>query len=50
MPYEIKIKDQETGKEIRQEIETLKQMKWILLQYKNRTIELEVRKIKERSR
>lgn len=50
MPYKIKIKDQETGKEIREEIENLKQLKLILLQYKHRTIDLEVREIKKRSR
>lgn len=46
MSYIIKIIEQETGKEIREEIETLKQLKWILMQYQNNLIDFEMREKK----
>lgn len=46
MSYIIKIIEQETGKEIKEEIETLKQLKWILMQYQNNLIDFEMREKK----
>lgn len=46
MSYIIKIIEQETGKEIKEEIETLKQLKWILIQYQNNLIDFEMREKK----
>lgn len=46
MSYIIKIIEQETGKEIKEEIETLKQLKWLLMQYKNNLIDFEMREKK----
>ena len=41
--YKITIKDQKTGEEIRKEIQTLKELKWLLLEYKDQLIDFEMR-------
>ena len=43
MPYKITIKDQKTGEEIKKEIATLKELKWLLLEYKDQLIDFEMR-------
>lgn len=43
MPYKITIKDQKTGEEIKKEIETLKELKWLLLEYKDQLVDFEMR-------
>lgn len=43
MPYKITIKDQKTGEEIKREIATLKELKWLLLEYKDQLIDFEMR-------
>lgn len=48
MPYRITIKDQKGGKEIRKEIETLKELKVLLLQYKEQLIDFEMYEVKKR--
>ena len=41
--YKITIKDQKTGEEIKKEIETLKELKWLLLEYKDQLIDFEMK-------
>lgn len=43
MLYKLTIKDQKTGEEIKKEIETLKELKWLLLEYKDQLIDFEMR-------
>ena len=43
MPYKITIKDQKTGEEIKKEIATLKELKWLLLEYIDQLIDFEMR-------
>ena len=43
MTYKITIKDQKTGEEIKKEIETLKELKWLLLEYKDQLIDFEMK-------
>lgn len=48
MPYEVVIKDQKTGALIRKELETLKELKELLLLYQDKMIDIELRQIKKR--
>ena len=48
MPYEVKIKDQKTGNEIRREIESLKELKELLQKYHDQLIDFEMKKIKKK--
>ena len=41
-PYKITIKDQQTNKETKKEIETLRELKWLLLEYKNQLVDFEM--------
>ena len=41
--YKITIKDQKTGEEIKKEIQTLKELKWLLLEYKDQLIDFEMK-------
>jgi 3-dehydroquinate dehydratase len=43
VPYKITIKDQKTGEEIKKEIQTLKELKWLLLEYKDQLIDFEMK-------
>lgn len=43
MPYKITIKDQQTNKETKREIETLKELKLLLLEYKDMLINIEMK-------
>lgn len=44
--YKITIKDQKTGEEIKKEIQTLKELKWLLLEYKDQLIDFEMKEAK----
>lgn len=46
MPYKITIKDQKTGEEIKKEIVTLKELKWLLLEYKDQLVDFEMKEVK----
>lgn len=46
MLYKITIKDQKTGEEIKKEIQTLKELKWLLLEYKDQLIDFEMKEAK----
>ena len=48
MPYEVKITTKPENNIIQYEIEKLKELREILLQYENRTIEVELHKVKEK--
>lgn len=48
MPYKIIIKDQKSGKEIKKEIKTLKELKVLLLQYKEQLIDFEMYEVKRK--
>ena len=45
MPYKITIKDQQTNKETKKEIKTLKELKWLLLEYKDQLVDFEMREV-----
>lgn len=47
MPYEITIKEQETGKQIKKQIESLKDLKDFLIQYQNKLIDFDMNEIKK---
>lgn len=47
MPYKITIKDQQTNKETKKEIKTLKELKWLLLEYKEQLVDFEMHEIKK---
>lgn len=46
MPYKITIKDQQTSEETKKEIETLKELKWLLLEYQDQLIDFEMKEVK----
>ena len=46
MSYDIRIKDMDTSEEYKTTIDELKELKDILEQYKDKTIELELHKVK----
>lgn len=48
MPYEVVIKDQKTGDLTRKELETLKELKELLLLYQDKLIDVKLRQIKKR--
>lgn len=50
MPYEVFIKDQKTGETIHQEIETLKELKELLLLYQEKLIDVELKKTSTKKR
>lgn len=50
MPYNIKIREQKTGKEIKMQIESLKELKMVLLEYKDQLIDFEMREVKRKKK
>lgn len=46
MPYSVRIKDMDTTEEYKTTIEELKELKEILEKYKDKTIEVELHKVK----
>ena len=46
MPYKITIKDQQTSEETKKEIATLKELKWLLLEYKDQLVDFEMKEVK----
>lgn len=48
--YKITIKDQKTGEEIKKEIQTLKELKELLLLYEDKLIDFEMKEIKRRKK
>ena len=43
MLYKLTIKDQKTGEETKKEIATLKELKWLLLEYQDQLVDFEMR-------
>ena len=46
MPYKITIKDQQTSEETKKEIATLKELKWLLLEYQDQLVDFEMKEVK----
>lgn len=46
MLYKLTIKDQKTGEETKKEIATLKELKWLLLEYKDQLVDFEMKEVK----
>ena len=46
MPYKLTIKDQQTSIETKKEIATLKELKWLLLEYKDQLVDFEMKEVK----